>query len=76
MSLQERKQQNLTAIYQALLTLISRKPISLISITELCQDAQVPRTYFYKNLDHFDQIITTFQQQYMLHGCITLRKSL
>jgi len=67
MSPQEQKQQNLTAIYQALLTLISRKPISLISITELCQAAQVSRTYFYKNFGHFDQIITAFQQQYMLH---------
>jgi len=67
MSPQERKQHNLTAIYQALLTLMSRKPISLISITELCQTAHVSRTYFYKNFGHFDQIITAFQQQYMLH---------
>lgn len=67
MSPQERKRQNLVAIYQALLQLMTQKPLATISITELCQQAGVSRTYFYLNYANFDQIIGAFQEQYMLH---------
>lgn len=67
MTPQERKQQNLTAIYHALLQLMSQKPLSVISITELCQQAQVSRTYFYRHYQNFDQIILAFQEQAILH---------
>ncbi|POD89193.1 hypothetical protein S101258_00106 [Lactiplantibacillus plantarum subsp. plantarum] len=40
MNPQTRKRQNLTAVYAALLQLMSQKPLSRISITELCQHAQ------------------------------------
>lgn len=67
MSPQERKHQNLVAIYQALLQLMTQKPLASISITELCQRAHVSRTYFYRNYANFDQIIGAFQEDYMLH---------
>lgn len=67
MSPQEQKQQHLAATYRALLQLMSRKPMSLISITELCQAAQVSRTYFYRNFGNFDKIIYIYQIQYMSH---------
>ena len=66
MSPPERKQHHLAAIYRALLNLMSRKPLSLISITELCQQAEVSRTYFYQHFGNFDKIIIAFQEQYML----------
>ncbi|MFD1455686.1 TetR/AcrR family transcriptional regulator [Levilactobacillus lanxiensis] len=62
----DRKQQNLAAIYQALLELMMHKPLTDISITELCQRAQVSRTYFYRHYQNFDQIIRTYQTQNML----------
>ncbi|CAJ1230321.1 TetR/AcrR family transcriptional regulator [Lactiplantibacillus xiangfangensis] len=67
MSPQEKKQQNLKAIYQALLQLMSQKPMISISITELCQNANVSRTYFYRHYQNFDQIILAAQAQAMLH---------
>jgi len=66
MNPQARKQQNLTATYEALLQLMSQKPLSSISITELCQHAHVSRTYFYRNFTNFDQIILAYQEQAML----------
>lgn len=42
------------------------KPLSRISITELCQHAQVSRTYFYRNFANFDQIILAYQKQTIL----------
>ncbi|WP_345753249.1 TetR/AcrR family transcriptional regulator [Lactiplantibacillus pentosus] len=66
MNPQERKQQNLTAIYEALLHLMSYKPLSMISITELCAHAQLSRSYFYRNFTSFDQIILTYQEQAIL----------
>ncbi|WPB53449.1 TetR/AcrR family transcriptional regulator [Lactiplantibacillus plantarum] len=63
---QTRKRQNLTAVYAALLQLMSQKPLSRISITELCQHAQVSRTYFYRNFANFDQIILAYQKQTIL----------
>lgn len=67
MSPQEQKQQNLKAIYQALLQLMSQKPMIHISITELCQKAHVSRTYFYRHYQNFDQIILAAQTQAMRH---------
>jgi len=67
MSPQEQQQQNLKAIYQALLQLMSQKPMISISITELCQAAHVSRTYFYRHYQNFDQIILAAQEQAMLH---------
>ncbi|WP_137625503.1 TetR/AcrR family transcriptional regulator [Lactiplantibacillus pingfangensis] len=67
MSPSELKQQNLTAIYQALLQLMSRKPLAAISITELCQQAHVSRSYFYRYYQNFDQIILAFQAQAIRH---------
>lgn len=66
MNPQTRKRQNLTAVYAALLQLMSQKPLSRISITELCQHAQVSRTYFYRNFANFDQIILAYQKQTIL----------
>lgn len=66
MSPQERKQQKLVAIYQALLQLMSQKPMADIGITELCQQADVSRTYFYRNYGNFEQIILMYQEQLML----------
>ncbi|WP_047999633.1 TetR/AcrR family transcriptional regulator [Lactiplantibacillus herbarum] len=66
MNPQDRKQQNLTATYEALLQLMSQKPLTDISITELCQHAHVSRTYFYRNFTSFDQIILAYQEQAML----------
>lgn len=66
MNPQERKRQNLTAIYEALLHLMSHKPLSMISITELCAHAQLSRSYFYRNFTSFDQIIVTYQEQAIL----------
>ncbi|MFC6261255.1 TetR/AcrR family transcriptional regulator [Levilactobacillus fujinensis] len=62
----DRKQQNLTAIYSALLELMVQKPLVDISITELCQQAQVSRTYFYRHYQNFNQIILAYQTQNML----------
>lgn len=67
MNPQQRKQQNLTAIYQALLQLMTDKPMANIAITELCQKAHVSRTYFYRNYHSFDDIIIAFQEQNMLN---------
>ena len=67
MNPQQRKQQNLTAIYQALLQLMTDKPMANIAITELCQKAHVSRTYFYRNYHSFDDIILAFQEQNMLN---------
>lgn len=53
-------------VYAALLQLMSQKPLSRISITELCQHAQVSRTYFYRNFANFDQIILAYQKQTIL----------
>jgi len=61
-----RKQQNLKAIYRALLELMMQKPMAAISITELCQRAQVSRTYFYRHYQNFNQIILAYQTQSML----------
>lgn len=66
MNPQIRKRQNLAAVYEALLQLMSQKPLSRISITELCQHAQVSRTYFYRNFTSFDQIILAYQKQAIL----------
>ncbi|WP_369377991.1 TetR/AcrR family transcriptional regulator [Lactiplantibacillus plantarum] len=66
MNPQTRKRQNLTAVYAALLQLMSQKPLSRISITELCQHARVSRTYFYRNFANFDQIILAYQKQTIL----------
>ena len=63
---QTRKRQNLTTVYATLLQLMSQKPLSRISITELCQHAQVSRTYFYRNFTNFDQIILAYQKQTIL----------
>lgn len=60
------KTPKLTAVYAALLQLMSQKPLSRISITELCQHAQVSRTYFYRNFANFDQIILAYQKQTIL----------
>ncbi|MFC6182109.1 TetR/AcrR family transcriptional regulator [Lactiplantibacillus daowaiensis] len=67
MSPQEVKQQNLVAIYQALLQLMTQKPMAAISVTELCQAAKVSRSYFYRHYTTFDQIILAYQEQNMLH---------
>lgn len=66
MNPQDRKQQNLTTIYRALLELMMQKPMATISITELCHRAQVSRTYFYRHYQNFDQIIIAYQTQNML----------
>jgi len=66
MNPQERKQQNLATIYQALLELMMHKPMTAISITELCHRARVSRSYFYRHYQNFDQIITAYQTQNML----------
>ena len=73
MNPQTRKRQNLTAVYAALLQLMSQKPLSRISITELCQHAQVSRTYFYRNFANFDQIILAYQKQTSFNICANYR---
>ncbi|NLR09107.1 MULTISPECIES: TetR/AcrR family transcriptional regulator [Lactobacillaceae] len=75
MTPQARKQQNLEAIYHALLALMAKKPLAAISITELCQRAQVSRTYFYRNYQDFNQIITRYQMQNMLRYLRRLPRS-
>ncbi|WP_225430730.1 TetR/AcrR family transcriptional regulator [Levilactobacillus brevis] len=63
MSPQELKDQKLQASYRALLLLLARKPMSEISVTELCQQAGVSRTYFYNRFGNFDEIILASQEQ-------------
>lgn len=51
MSPKELKDQKLSDIYHALITLLNEKPLEKISITELTGLAGVSRTYYYKNFD-------------------------
>ncbi|TOY86105.1 TetR/AcrR family transcriptional regulator [Levilactobacillus brevis] len=63
MSPQELKDQKLRESYRALLLLLARKPMPDISVTELCQQAGVSRTYFYNHFGNFDEIILAAQEQ-------------
>lgn len=63
MSPQDLKAEKLTAIYHALLTLLADRPMQDISVTVLCRQAGVSRTYFYRTFGNFDAIISQYQQR-------------
>lgn len=63
MSPQELKQQKLKAIYRGLLTLLQNRSLSDITISELCREAEVSRTYYYRNFSSFQEIIARYQEQ-------------
>lgn len=60
MSPKELKDQKLSDIYHALITLLNEKPLEKISITELTGLAGVSRTYYYKNFDTIGDVISQF----------------
>lgn len=71
MTPQEIKTQKLTAIYRALLVLLAQKPMATIGVSELCREADVSRTYFYKEFQTYEEIIEQYQEskiQAYLHG--------
>ncbi len=61
MSPQELKDQKLIDTFNALIRLMKAKPFETISITELTRLAKTSRTYFYKNFDSLDDIISQFE---------------
>lgn len=66
MSPQELKEQKLTAIYRALLVILARQPMNKISVSVLCNQAGVSRTYFYREFGNFEQVINKYQQRAIL----------
>ncbi|WP_318765036.1 TetR/AcrR family transcriptional regulator [Lactiplantibacillus carotarum] len=67
MSPQEIKAQKLTDIYRALLAILSRQPMATITISALCQQANVSRTYFYREFGDFETIINKYQERAIFH---------
>jgi len=67
MSPQEMKQLKLTAIYEALMGQLVDHAFSEISIAALCRQAGVSRTYYYRNFNSFEEIITRAQNM-MIRG--------
>ncbi|MEO1768867.1 TetR/AcrR family transcriptional regulator [Candidatus Enterococcus ferrettii] len=63
MSPQEIKQLKLSAIYEALLELLKDHELSDIGVSELCRQANVSRTYYYRNFQSFEEIITCAQEK-------------
>ena len=48
-----------TRLTDALISLTARKPLSSISITELCEEAGVSRMAFYRNFQSLEEILTS-----------------
>lgn len=46
------------ALFTALLILLKTKPLSKISVTQLCQEAHVSRMFYYRNYTSFEDVIT------------------
>ncbi|MFT8837535.1 TetR/AcrR family transcriptional regulator [Liquorilactobacillus satsumensis] len=61
MSPQETKDQKLTAIFNALISLLKEKEFTAIKITELTQRAHVSRTYYYHNFSSLAEIIEKYE---------------
>ncbi len=72
MSPKERRDQALTAIYQALIALIQTQAMATISVTKLCKEAGVSRTYYYKHFTTHTQII----DQYEMLSVVTYMRGL
>lgn len=67
MSPQEIKNEKLTSIYRTLLALLHEQKMSEISISKLCQQTGVSRTYFYREFGNFEIIITKYQERAILN---------
>ncbi|KRN28037.1 TetR/AcrR family transcriptional regulator [Liquorilactobacillus mali] len=62
MSPQEMKQLKLNRIYKALLSLLADHSLSDISVSVLCRNAGVSRTYYYRNYKSMQEIISRHQE--------------
>ncbi len=62
MSPEETKRVKLKQIYEALLRLLRDQPLTDITVAALCREAGVSRTYYYRNFDSYQTIITRFQE--------------
>ncbi|MFT9005459.1 MAG: TetR-like C-terminal domain-containing protein [Liquorilactobacillus hordei] len=62
MSPQETKQLKLNRIHKALLSLLADYPLSDITVSTLCRNAGVSRTYYYRNYKSMQEIIARHQE--------------
>jgi AcrR family transcriptional regulator len=58
-----RTRRTLTALRQALATLLEEKPLSHITVSELCRVAGIHRTTFYKHFDIVPEVAATVVQE-------------
>lgn len=61
MSPQELKNKKLVDTFQALIKLLQTKDLAAITVTELCAQAQVSRTYYYRRFTSPEDVISQFE---------------